>query len=62
MATILSDISKLRLEMKILQAKIRDLHRRGYDSAKIAEKLDVPEKSVRVIIKWMDRKVKVRLI
>ena len=53
---ILSDISKLRLEMKILQAKIRDLHRRGCDSIVIAEKLDVPEKSVRVIISWYSKK------
>lgn len=62
MATILSDISKLRLEMNILQAKIRGLHRKGCSSAEIAEKLDTPEKSVRVIIKWMDRKGKVKMI
>ena len=59
---VLSDINKLRLEMNILQAKIKGLHRRGCNSTVIAEKLDVPEKSVRVIIKWMDRKGKVRLI
>lgn len=62
MATILSDISKLRLEMKKLQAKIKGLYRKGCSSAEIAEKLNVPEKSVRVIIKWMDRKGKVKLI
>jgi len=56
MATILSDISKLRLEMKILQAKIKGLYRKGCSCAEIAEKLDVPEKSIRVIVKWLTKK------
>lgn len=55
---VLSDINKLRLEMNIFQAKVKGFHSRGYDSAKIAEELYVPEKSIRVIIKWLSGKGK----
>lgn len=53
---ILSDISQLRLEINIFQAKVKGMYRKGHNSAEIASQLYVPEKSIRVIIKWLMRK------
>jgi DNA-binding CsgD family transcriptional regulator len=55
----LSDIYKLRVEMNKLQLQIRSLQQKGRSSKEIAAIVGVPEKSVRVIIKWIGRKVKV---
>ena len=50
-----NDLAKLRMEMEKLQAQVRQLHNRGCDSATIAERVDAPEKSVRVIVSWLAR-------
>lgn len=51
-----SDISKLRLEMEKLQAQVKHLHKKGCDSATIAEKVDAPEKAIRVMVSWYSKK------
>jgi len=47
-----NDLEKLRMEMDKIQAQVKHLHKRGCASNVIADKLEVPEKSVRVIIRW----------
>lgn len=51
-----NDLSKLCMGMEQLQAQVRQLHQRGFDTATIAERVDVPEKSVRVMISWYSKK------
>lgn len=50
-----NDITKLRMDMDMLQSQVKHLHNRGCDSATIAERVDAPEKSVRVIVSWLAR-------
>lgn len=51
-----NDITRLRMEMDMLQSQIKHLHQRGFDTATIAERVDAPEKSVRVMISWYSKK------
>lgn len=51
-----NDITKLRMEMDMLQAQVKHLHQKGCDSATIAERVDAPEKSVRVMVSWYSKK------
>ncbi len=51
-----SDISKLRLDMDMLQAKVKNLHKRGFDTATIVDRVDAPESAVRVIVSWYSKK------
>lgn len=51
-----NDMTKLRMEMDMLQAQVKHLHQKGCDSATIAERVDVPEKSVRVMVSWYSKK------
>ena len=48
-----SDLSKLRMEMDMLQAKARNLHDRGKTPREIADSLEIPEKSARVIVAYL---------
>ena len=47
-----SDLSKLRMDMEMIQAKVKAMHKRGYECKDIADKLEIAEKSVRVIVRW----------
>ena len=47
-----SDLQKLRMDMDILQAKVRNMHSRGYDYKEISNTVQVPESNIRVIIRW----------
>ena len=49
-------INRLRLDMDMIQAKVKWLHKRGCDAATIAEKVGSSEKAVRVIIKYITKK------
>lgn len=51
-----NDITRLRMEMDMLQAQVKHLHQRGFYIATIAEKVEVPEKSVSVMISWYSKK------
>lgn len=51
-----NDITKLRMEMDMLQAQVKHLHQKGCDSATIAKRVDAPEKSVCVMISWYSKK------
>jgi DNA-binding CsgD family transcriptional regulator len=48
----LSDIYKLRQEMAKVQSQVKYLKGKGLTPEQIADKLDIPVKSVKVIIKW----------
>lgn len=47
-----SDLSKLRLEMDMLQSKVKNMYKRGCSIEEIAYTLSTPERSIRVIVKW----------
>ena len=47
-----SDLSKLRMDMEMIQAKVRNMYSRGCECKDIAHALEIPEKSVRVIVRW----------
>lgn len=51
-----NDITKLRMDMDMLQAQVKHLHQKGCDSATIAEKVDAPEKAIRVMVSWYSKK------
>ena len=51
-----SDIAKLRMDMQMVQAKVKNMYNRGYEFKDISEKLDISEKSTRVIIAWMNKR------
>lgn len=51
-----NDITRLRMEMDMLQAQVKHLHQKGCDTATIAERVDAPEKSVCVMISWYSKK------
>lgn len=51
-----NDITKLRMEMDMLQAKVKHLYQKGCDSATIAERVDASEKAVRVMVSWYSKK------
>ena len=48
----LSDIYKLRQEQAKVQAQVKHLRWKGLTPDKIADTLGIPEKSVRVIVRW----------
>lgn len=52
----ISDLAKLRLDMAMLQAKVMNLHDRGFTPGEISKELDIPEKSTRVIIAYLRRR------
>lgn len=47
-----SDIYLLRQEQAKVQAQVRVLHKRGLEPSVIADNLGMPEKAVRVIVRW----------
>ena len=47
-----SDLSKLRMDMEMLHAKINAMYSRGHNASDIADAIQVPERNIRVIIKW----------
>ena len=49
----ISDLTALRLDMDMLQAKIKNLHNRGFTPGNIAHTLDISEKSTRIIIAYL---------
>lgn len=51
-----NDITKLRMEMDMLQSQVKHLHQKGCDSATIAKKVDAPDKAIRVMISWYSKK------
>ena len=50
-------MSQLRLDMDMLQAKVKWLHKKGCNSEEIAKKVNISERSVRVIVKWLIKKI-----
>ena len=51
-----NDLAKLRMGMEQLQAQVRQLHQRGFDTATIAERVDAPEKAIRVMVSWYSKR------
>ena len=47
-----SDLQKLRMDMDMLQAKVKAMYSRGKSCEDIAHTLDISERATRVIIKW----------
>lgn len=51
-----SEINKLRLEMDMLQAKVKWMYKRGYSFEEMSTRVCVPEKNIRVIITVLKRR------
>ena len=47
-------MSALRLEMDMIQAKVKSLLKRGFSKEEIAKTLNMSKSSVGVMVKWFD--------
>ena len=47
-----NDLSKLRQEMEMTQAQVMSLYQLGYSFEEISTRVNIPEKSARVIVAW----------